>query len=292
MPNISVDETVREWKRGWGTVETRRCSSGYRVGRVRIGGEKLILSFLGDLHLGSPNFDEPAFDKTVEWIRDSGALWVGMGDLIECATKTSIGAGVYDQVLTPQEQIERVPEKLRPISHLCVGMISGNHEERAYKMAGVDPTALIAAALDVPYFGWEAWLLFVQAERTRRSWTCYAVHSGTGNKSGGLALAWTDREIRKYASVDVIARAHSHDLGFLPAERLVLNKSGINPSVDLKPQALVSTGHFLKRADSYAAGKAAGTKPGGALALDLPLREIDRSGPIQVTYLPLGRGPE
>jgi hypothetical protein len=270
--SLPVSESVRVYPREWGSIEIRRCRSGYRLVRVALdNAPRLLIAFIGDLHLGSPQCDLDLFKRIIRWIREKNALWVGMGDFLECATRASVGAGVYEQILSPQQQRDQFPPLVESIAHLCVGLIKGNHEERAHKLAGTDPVAEIARDLDVPYLGWEFWGFFTRLGKSTNTRRVYAVHSGAGNKNGGLALAWTDREIRKYADVDLIARAHSHDLGFIPAEKIVFNVTGKNPSVQPEYQYLVSSGHFLKRADSYAAGKAVAGKPAGAMAVEMSL---------------------
>lgn len=278
----------QEWVRPWGVLQAWTCESGYRVVKAAVKTTPHIqLVGFGDLHHGSPHSDTDTATSVRDWIKKSGALWVGMGDLMECATRESIGAGVYEQVRTPDEQIEDIVPFLLPIRDQCLGLIKGNHEERAHKLAGIDPMGIIARELDVPYCGWEIWGVISRVPVAQRAWTFYGVHSSAGNKSGGLALAWTDREIRKYANVDVIMRAHSHSKGFDPVSTLVLQSNCRNPAVVEEERFLINTGHFLKRAGSYAAGKALSPKPSGTIAVRLPVnRNVVRA--VQPIYLPGG----
>jgi hypothetical protein len=276
------------WKRPWGVLEAWTCETGYRVVRAQVKTTpQVLLVGFGDLHFGSPHFDLALATEVRDWIRKRGALWVGMGDILECATRASVGAGVYEQIKTPDEQIEEIVPFLEPIADQCLGLVKGNHEERGYKLAGIDPMGIVARELDVPYCGWEIWGVISRIPVPARAWTFYGVHSGAGNKSGGLALGWTDREIRKYASVDIILRAHTHSKGFDPVSTLQLNTTGANPAVMDEERYLVTTGHFLRRAGSYAAGKALPPKPSGSVALRLPVnRNALRS--VQPIYLPEG----
>lgn len=276
----------QEWSRPWGKLQAWTCESGYRIVRAQMKTtpEVKVVGF-GDLHLGSPHSDQKLALEVIEWIRKSGALWDGTGDLIECATRESVGAGVYEQIASPDDQMDDVVAMLKPIAAQCIGLIKGNHEERAYKMCGIDPMGYIAKVLDVPYCGWELWAVISRIPVAQRAWTVYAVHSSAGNKSGGLALAWTDREIRKYAATDIIMRAHHHAKGFDPVSTVVMQTTGPNPSVVEEERYLVSTGHFLRRAGSYAAGKALSPKPAGTVALALPVNRNTGRG-VQPLYLP------
>lgn len=277
----------QEWHRPWGVLQAWTCESGYRITRAQVKTRPTVpVVGFGDLHYGSPHSDIETATTVRDWIRRTGALWVGTGDLMECATRESIGAGVYEQVRTPDEQIDEIVPFLKPIADQCIGLIKGNHEERAHKLCGIDPMGIIAKYLDVPYCGWELWSIISRIPVPQRAWTLYAVHSSAGNKSGGLALGWTDREIRKYADVDIILRAHHHSKGFDPVSTIVMETAGPNPAVVEQERYLVNTGHFLKRSGSYAAGKALAPKPSGTVAVTLPVNRSTLPG-VQPTYLPV-----
>src|SRR5690606_39337330 len=86
---------------------------------------------LGDLHIGSPHFDYDVLKRELERIdaeRENTRIII-MGDLIESATKTSVGAGVYEQQMMPMEQIKKAVEILRPYAELIDGVVGGRSEE-------------------------------------------------------------------------------------------------------------------------------------------------------------------
>lgn len=289
MSSTLVEQTHKlprqEWRRPWGVLQAWTCASGYRISRAQVREPSPYVVGYGDLHYGSPQSDMTLAGEIRDWIKRTGALWIGTGDLIECAHRESVGAGVYEQIRTPDEQIDEIVPFLRPIAGQCLGLIKGNHEERAHKLCGIDPMAIIARELDVPYMGWEFWGLVSKLPTAARCVKLYAVHSSAGNKSGGLALAWTDRELRKYADVDVIFRAHAHTRGFDSVSTVVLETTGVNPAVVEQERYLVSTGHFLNRAGSYAAGKAMAPKPAGTVAVRLSLNR-NATSRVQPVYLP------
>ena len=72
------------------------------------------------------------------------------GDLCESAIKTSKG-DIFHQVGTPQDQRDWVIQTLAPISKQILGFTTGNHENRIYNDTGIDLTADIANAFEVPY---------------------------------------------------------------------------------------------------------------------------------------------
>lgn len=251
---------------------------GYTVARVKTDKKKIPLVGLGDSHLGAPTCDKQKFTETIDWIKEHGALWVGMGDLIECATKSSVGAGVYEQIQSPQEQIDTLIPMLEPIKKQCLGMIKGNHEERAYKTTGLDPMTIICHALDIPYFGWEFYGIITGAQI---AYSIYAVHSYTGNKTTGLAMNWTEREILPWIDADIIMRGHSHDVGFEPKDACRIDKK--NMAVINYVRYIAMTGHYLRRENSYIAARGSRPKTAGTIVLWLNMDKHNRG--VKPEYL-------
>jgi hypothetical protein len=261
------------------TVETKR--GAYPVVRVRTDAPVLPVVAIGDTHCGSRHFNAAGLDAVIKWVTTRQAAWFGIGDLMECATKASVGSGVYEQVLSPQKQIDYLIEKLSPIATQCFGMIKGNHEERAYKTTGIDPMQIICNAIGVPYLEWEMFAI-LSAERPSEScaYTLYACHSYSSSKTAGLALTWTEREMA-YMGADILMRAHSHDLGFDPSDGIEIDPGHF--CVRANRRYSVMTGHYLNRANSYIAARGARPKPMGTVALHLSMDKDARK--IEPEYL-------
>ena len=112
----------------------------------------ILLAPLYDVHLGHDNHDGALFKKHVQWLKDTPNVltWNG-GDMIENASKLSVGDGVYEQTETPDEQIRSALKVLDPIKHKMLFSLPGNHEARTNLM-GVDVASWIASTLGTPYF--------------------------------------------------------------------------------------------------------------------------------------------
>jgi UDP-2,3-diacylglucosamine pyrophosphatase LpxH len=81
--------------------------------------------FLGDCHYGSPQFDQPRFLRMLDYLKKNEVYTFLMGDLIEVATRHSVGAGVYEQEAPTESQHEQMVEWLRPLAEK--GLILGSH---------------------------------------------------------------------------------------------------------------------------------------------------------------------
>lgn len=166
--------------------------------------DEFKLSTLGDFHWGSPYCNGAAIKRALE----SSKNIILMGDLIECATRYSIGAGVYEQGLNAQEQVEQVLELLEPHKDKIIGLHSGNHELRVYRESGIDVSSMIARALDVPYLGYAG---YIEIKTGKKLWSIYSTHGSTG-------AATTTGKMRKchnltdVARTDIYLMAHTHAL--------------------------------------------------------------------------------
>jgi len=255
---------IREVKRGI-----------YPVVRVKEKRINVPIVPIGDSHVGSSTFDEPAFDRVIEWTKKNNALWIGIGDLMEIATKGSPGAGVFEQVMQPQKQIDYLIEKLKPIADTCMGLIKGNHEERAFKNTGIDPMQIIANQLGVPYCGWEFFgIVSLDNKTVKMAYTIYAAHTNTSNKSSGLALNWMENNFN-WVNTDIRFRGHSHDMGF-DCGKEVYSIDPYNMTVTNRVVYDVMTGHFMGRPNSYIASRGAKPKPVGTVACWLNMDRKDR----------------
>ena len=203
------------------------------------------LMFIGDCHLGSPQFDRLRFEKMLEYCLKNNFYVLLMGDLIEMATRNSVGAGVYEQEYIGQSQYEQMVEYLKPLAHkkLIVGTLMGNHEERVYKDTGIDIGKAFARELKVPYLGNACWNIFsVGSQR----YTIYSLHGRTGSRFDGTALLALERISTSFFA-DIVCMGHTHKL---ITSSVVIQRVTHNKVVECKKH-LVITGSFLKYDGSY-----------------------------------------
>jgi hypothetical protein len=255
--------------------------NGYFLSRVITEEKRLPLACLADAHAGHKNFSEEHFLEAVYWIKNTGAAWFGCGDLIECSTKTSVGAGWAEQVMTPQEQIMYMSEHLKPIASQCMGLLNGNHEDRAYKTAGINPTEIIAYNIGAQYAGDELFCI-LGADKSitgkGKTYTLYACHTKKSNKTVGLAFNGMEA-LERWLDVDIICKGHGHDMGLSPPN--------VSYKVDQRNMAVATVerykwlvGHYLRRPDSYIAKASGRPKPIGTIALWL---DMDPEKPKRVS---------
>ena len=94
---------------------------------------------IGDVHVGSPEFDEKAIKKKLKIIEeDDCAALVLCGDLGDFGLKNS-KSNVYLATMQPRQQQEYIYELFKPVVGKVTAAVPGNHEERITREVGTCP---------------------------------------------------------------------------------------------------------------------------------------------------------
>lgn len=212
-------------------------------------GRELMLVPLGDVHFGAKTVQEKAFLAAIQFIRETNCRVILMGDLMEFATRHSVGAGVYEQVLTPQAQLEKLTEILWPIRKKVLVSLEGNHEERCYKSTGVDIAKILAGNLGIPYGGYAS---FVYLRVGKMRYVIHAQHGSSGARYLHTKMAAV-MKTAEHTAADVYLYGHTHELAWAKRPYRVYNKQG--RFIATQEKYFVLTGGFLGYYGSYAEKK-------------------------------------
>lgn len=213
------------------------------------------------MHYGHPAHVSTLFDWAIDYIRSSPYRFgLFMGDMMENATKDSKG-DPYECREGPQDQIDYLVVRFRPISDKIIGVIRGNHENRTRRAVGIDPGKVIAQALDVHYFGIEG--LF-KLKFGKNTWSgnplvylIYAHHGYGGGRTMGSKANILDRMPHRVEGCDVYMMAHTHQMMAWP-DGIYTPVPPRYTHVRLTSRLMVMCGSFMEGAE-YAAEK--GYKP-------------------------------
>ena len=204
-----------------------------------------LLVPVGDVHYGAINCDVDKFQRTLEFCRKDNAWILLMGDLLESATRYSVGAGVYEQS-DPQSQLDDMIQMLEPYKDLIIGSHLGNHEFRIYQATGINVMKVICRVLHVHYLGYAMnHVMHVGSQR-------YIVFSTHG--SSGATLRHTKikkvLDISAWNKSDLYLYAHVHTLDLKSDEYREYDAR--NKVMVSKKRYFVLTGSFLNYDGSYA----------------------------------------
>jgi len=217
---------------------------------VKPGKDYTEIVFIGDVHLGSKYCNAEAVWSMVDYCVDNSLYVFCMGDILEAASRYSVGSGVYEQT-NPQEQIDLALELLRPLADkkLILGYLTGNHEERVTKATGIDISKYIAKELKVPYLGYAGWSLLYVGEQSYVLYTHHGASSATTLPSKIKSLI----ALSENGYADIIAMGHVHETWAGAIEKEYVNRK--RKTVEIKRVELIITGHYLNY-DGYARTKA------------------------------------
>ncbi|MFA6991927.1 MAG: hypothetical protein WC269_01440 [Candidatus Gracilibacteria bacterium] len=227
-------------------------------------GDSIKIIPLSDLHIGAPHFNETKAQKFIDYIKNTKDTYtVIVGDLIENATRYSVGDGVYTQTMSPDAQREYAVQLLKPISKKILCLADGNHSFRTMKDSGLSPEKLIAEKLDVEYIGWGGLL---KINLGNLSYLIHITHgSGGGTTIGGMA-----NKLMKQASrvrADIYLRGHHHTKFVFEDQ---IEEWGV-----IRKRGYGITGSFLNYKGSYAEQAEFSIPVQGCIKIKLYVNEFD-----------------
>ncbi len=210
-------------------------------------GDRLVLVPFGDLHTGSKHFDEELAREAVDWCVDEGAFVLGMGDMLESATRDSVGSGVYDQTEILQVQMQHLYDILQPLvdKDLLLGMHPGNHELRVYKSSGVDITKIMCRELGVPYLGWGKLHRFKVNDQ---AYTLYSTHGSSGARLPHTKMKGC-LDLANLVDAEIYCMGHLHQLAH--HVRNFYTPNSRSKKVDEKQKHFLLCGSYLSHWGSY-----------------------------------------
>lgn len=184
----------------------------------------LVIHTGADWHVGDMFCREKEIDQMLREVQTHDNHYLILdGDLANNATKSSVSDG-YAEKLTPQQQLERIEQKLEPVKDKILLWVPGNHEYRTYKESGIDISKVAAMQLGILdrycATGGLLFLRFGQETKGRPEsngsgkvrqicYTIYANHgSGGGRKEGAKAVRLAD--MASIVDADIYIHAHTH----------------------------------------------------------------------------------
>lgn len=169
---------------------------------------------IGDVHVGSEQFNEKAIKKKIQIIRDDPYGVVSVcGDLGDYGLKNSV-SNVYKQTLTPAQQQEYIYELFEPIKDKIVSLVPGNHENRITKETSICPLYDLSVLWNIQDVYREnvaiLKLSFGQQSNHKRQ------HSFIIVTTHGSSIRKHQRHMASYHGADACVSGHSHSPMYYP----------------------------------------------------------------------------
>ncbi len=216
------------------------------------------LHFISDAHKGAAGHNDKAFTERIESIKNNPrAVWFGVGDLgdyifysdprftMSAIADIDVGEmrdGIFGQ-------IRKIATAFESIANKCIGVGSGNHEEKIAQRYHVDPTRELSYRLKVPYIGYSALTLLRipganHKTKATHSARIFTHHGYGGGRRHGPQINKVEDCLR-VVDADIFALAHVHGK---VASKMVIKgiNSGGNPTEFLK--TFIVTGSYQDNA--------------------------------------------
>jgi hypothetical protein len=161
------------------------------------------LVVVGCVHSGSKAADINDFKRYADLAKRPDTHLLILGDLFENAIPARGEGMMFEQTITPDEQIDELAAILHPVRHKIVGACTSNHSARTYKEVGIDMDAQLYKRMDVfnIYKGLEGVVIFEGKK------IAFAHGNGSGDN-------WNDakRLFAIYPGADIICVSHRHEM--------------------------------------------------------------------------------
>jgi len=214
---------------------------------------KIYLVPLGDFHLGYQGIEMEKVKGYIDWIKNhDNARTILMGDLMDCATKTS-ATELFDSLTTPDQAYAQIRELLQPVRNKILMIVRGNHEEAIYRQVGCDYMARLAYDLgDIPYKpdgGMVGVRLSSDGGVHNIMAYIYATHGWGGARTIGAKVKKA-QDLTLCANADIYLLAHDHTANVNrgnilepPRSKVKFNSRGSYMTVGRK--LFINTGGFI-----------------------------------------------
>lgn len=157
-------------------------------------------------HLGVSQSDENFIKEMIYRVKhDQFGKWGYLGDAGECVVKASKG-DIYEQKLSPDEQLDHFIALTKPIKDKCIFAVSGNHGRRIYRETGMDWDKQLAGKLGVQYSGIQT-LMNLRVKKSRYD---VLIHHGIPSGVSTTSKVNAAKKLPGLADSDVTLSAHSH----------------------------------------------------------------------------------
>jgi predicted phosphodiesterase len=211
--------------------------------------DKPMIVPYSDIHWGSPHCNKNKFLDNLEktW-QNKNSYIIMNGDMLEAATRTSVGGGIYEQKIHTGQQLEELVAMFKPFSEekRIIGITNGNHEDRISDMTGVDITQIISKELNTPYFKHGGFFRF---KTGKENYSAYFTHGHSGSR-----LPYTKIKaclnLATFLRTDLYAIGHVHDLQHHTQEYQEIDYR--NDCVKYQNAHFLINGHYLNWKNSYA----------------------------------------
>lgn len=175
--------------------------------------EPVAIFTMSDVHIGSKQCHVPTLISHIKLLKRIPNLYaIFQGDAMEwCITDRQMDA-LFGQTLSPDKQAAAYRNLLEDLMHKVVAIVSGNHEERAFRKGGVDVVGLILQSLKGRggVYLRDGGLLEIKMRGASYSWLAMHGDAMSGNSMYSHTAAMARLARHQSGFCDVLSSGHIH----------------------------------------------------------------------------------
>ena len=217
-------------------------------------GEDITIIPIADVHLGARECKEQDFIAFINSIADKPNVYLILGgDLINNSTRSSVGNGIFEDIMRPKDQKKMMAQILAPVAHKVLAAVGGNHEARSKKDADADVTLEILSKIDREDVYREN-MAFLKLQfgdiygdgKKNPTYTIVVSHGAGGGMLTSGAVLRGERFGYAVDGMDALIMGHTHKPFTTVPGKIVIDK--INNIVSIKPFKVINATSWLEYA--------------------------------------------
>lgn len=177
---------------------------------------KLVV--LGDMHLGDPLCDLDLIKETINFVKNTPDCYVIInGDIMNNAIINS-KSDTISETLTMEQQQDLAIELFYPIKERILIIADGNHENRTYKLTGINPLRYVARALGcLDKYTHETYLINIRMayKGNSKNSSTFRIFGQHGSYGGGRKVGSAANTLQEMSAVvanaNLYIRSHTHN---------------------------------------------------------------------------------
>ncbi|MDI3312420.1 MAG: metallophosphoesterase [Thermoanaerobacterium sp.] len=196
---------------------------------------------IGDVHFGSKNYNEKYINQVRRFIdkNKNRTRIILMGDLLENATKSSVGRGVYDENYHTWSQFKKAVSTFYPYRNIIDLIIEGNHEERIIRDTSFEIVEELSHRLGRPDAYGKITGLINYIMPSGIVYSVFAWHGATGGTKESSAINGL-LSMRERALAHIYLMGHTHKLLSFSREMVIPDPGSKKPNII--EQLFINTG--------------------------------------------------